>query len=293
MADTFLNERQAQKLFQELLQHLASVFSCSRHVTYLSTVEKSLLLDDDEPSDSRPVFKQKLLGYPEGPLIHQIASYFVLLMTTGLVMSYLSSSYVFRHCPIEHTPPLITFDEKNYHDQRIATVKLVQEQLQGALTLWDRWTVQQKIQMLAEVFRRLRRRGLLDLLQLRRTVGTVDRLPIPRHLLVRACEELYDPSSSLTVCGRALTKHTVRDSTRWWGPATGSDEDKNKNGIRKVKEILDNAVWINIHQLPGAVANLEIRTGDGYGVRFDYDPLRFRGFVEPHQAEGWLNRYKH
>ncbi|KAF7233538.1 hypothetical protein EG68_11086 [Paragonimus skrjabini miyazakii] len=280
MTDIFLTEKQTQRLFKELLQHLALVFSCSRHVTYLSTAEKRLLLDGDETSDSRPVFKQKLLGYPEGPLIHQIASYFVLLMTTG-------------HCPIEHTPPLITFDEKNYHDQRIATVKLVQEQLQGGLTLWEHWRVQQKVQMLAGVFKRLRRRGLLDLLQLRRTVGSVDRLPIPRHLLIRACEELNDPSSPLTVCGRALTKHTARDSTGWWGPATGSDEAKNENGIRKVKEILDNAVWINIHQLPGAVANLEIRIGDGHGVRFDYDPLRFRGFVEPHQTEGWLNRYKH
>ncbi|CAL8090802.1 unnamed protein product [Calicophoron daubneyi] len=190
-------------------------------------------------------------------------------------------------------PDFPVFKEIYGHDERLNTIHWIRDQLAGALTLWDVWEDGRKMYMLSSVLRRLRRRGLLDLLKLRRTVGSTDLLPIPRERLLKTCEQLNDPRSKLTVCARALDKHAVRDSTKFWGETGGTEESKNARALEKVNFLLDNATWINIHQLPGAIPTIEIRIPEGYGVRFDYKPLAFRGFLEPQQEEGWLTRYRH
>ncbi|VDP91948.1 unnamed protein product [Echinostoma caproni] len=93
--------------------------------------------------------------------------------------------------------------------------------MQGALSLWDIFTEEQKILKLANVVSRLRRRGILDLLHMRFTKGSIERLPIPRHRLLQAAEQLHHPNALLTVCARARDKHIVRDSTGRWGEPGG------------------------------------------------------------------------
>ncbi|TGZ70777.1 hypothetical protein CRM22_003000 [Opisthorchis felineus] len=246
---------------------------------FLSDSEKRLLLDGIDCAAS-PVFKREIRGYPQSPLVYHVASFLTMLMLTG-------------HCPTEQTPRYEMFEEGSYHNQRITAIEFVRQELIGAAGLWKQWTVSQKAYKLNHILSRLRRRGFLDLLQLRNTTGSVDRVLVPRHRLIEACQELNNPPSKLTVCGRALDKHTIRDSSGWWGQVSGTEEKKNEDGLNKVNQILDDAMWINIHELPGSIPTLEVRTAQGHGVRFDYEPLRFRGFVEPHQTEGWLNRYRH
>ncbi|VDP90348.1 unnamed protein product [Echinostoma caproni] len=169
----------------------------------------------------------------------------------------------------------------------------IRDELRGAFGLWNYLSRGQKRQKLLSILRRLRRRGLLDLLQIRKTFGSLDHLLIPRHLLLEAADKPLEPGSRLTVCGRARDKHLARDSTGRWGTAAGDDRSKNEAARRMMEEILDLAEWINIHHLPQCTPTLEIRDRDGFGLRFDIEPLRFRGFLEPYTKDGWLTRFKH
>ena len=66
-------------------------------------------------------------------------------------------------------------------------------------------------------------RGVLDLLGIRQTVGSVDVFPPSRETLLSSFVKLHCPPAKLTVGARALTKHHHRDdTTSWWGKATGS-----------------------------------------------------------------------
>jgi hypothetical protein len=60
----------------------------------------------------------------------------------------------------------------------------------------------------------------------------------------------------------------------------------------KIKEILQNVCWNNIHTLGRAstIITVEVRTVDGYGARWDI-PADFRGLVEPQSTD--LNAKKH
>jgi hypothetical protein len=54
----------------------------------------------------------------------------------------------------------------------------------------------------------------------------------------------------------------------------------------KIREILQNVCWINIHTLgrTSTMITVEVRTVDGYGARWDI-PADFRGLVEPQNAD--------
>ena len=115
-------------------------------------------------------------------------------------------------------------------------------------------------------------RGVLDLLSIRQTVGSVDAFPPSRETLLDAFVKPHCPPAKLTVGARALAKHHHRDdTTSWWGKCTGSksctslpfylcvplslslfsgEDEKNKHALQLIYRILDNATWINIHCLP-------------------------------------------
>ncbi|KJE96718.1 hypothetical protein CAOG_06994 [Capsaspora owczarzaki ATCC 30864] len=112
--------------------------------------------------------------------------------------------------------------------------------------------------------------------------------------LLTSFNRLHNPNAKLTVGARALTKHSPRDTTAgWWGTPTGTEMARNIHGMRVVSRILADATWINIHMLPHEIPVLEIRNSDSYGARWSIDGKTFRGFLEPHSKDGFLNGWKH
>lgn len=137
-----------------------------------------------------------------------------------------------------------------------------------------------------------------------------------------------DSASPLTVGARALSKHCHRNSENYWQiEFKGSEQHKNEIANDKLLSMLSDVHWMNYHLLPGHKRVFEIRNRDGYGIRYDVsfagdeeleekekstagddnsilesDRTRvlpaptsvvFRGFLEPHMAEGWLTGWKH
>ncbi|KAL0237959.1 hypothetical protein GEMRC1_012433 [Eukaryota sp. GEM-RC1] len=119
-------------------------------------------------------------------------------------------------------------------------------------------------------------------------------LPPSRDELISVCCTPHK-NSLLTVCGRALTKHHARDSSKsFWNSVKGNEHDKNTNGLRAVNRILNEATWSNIHEISGRHLVLEVRTHLGYGARWKLLPeLEFRGFVEPMHKANPKFQYRH
>ena len=88
----------------------------------------------------------------------------------------------------------------------------------------------------------------------------------------------------LTVGARAMTKHIQRKSGDFWGTVEGlNEQQRNENANFKIKSMLNEVIWINIHTLSKTTSYqviLEVRNGQGYGARWDcnYD---FKGLIEP------------
>lgn len=107
--------------------------------------------------------------------------------------------------------------------------------LEGAYSKWDFWSDDEKKSFLVETLQvnlkykfwkwlqALGARGVLDLLSVRQTVGSVDAFPPSRETLLDAFVKPHCPRAKLTVGARALAKHHHRDdTTSWWGKCTGS-----------------------------------------------------------------------
>ena len=140
-------------------------------------------------------------------------------------------------------------------------------------------------------------KGVMALLGMRRSHKSVDMLPPPRCIMLRAFTALHRPKPnakhSITVGARALTKHAHRSSEEWWGVMKGSDSTKNTLARAKVLEVLDGATWLNIHMLPHDVPVVEVRVLDGYGARWGADGGDFRGFLEPQMPDGHEKGWRH
>jgi len=138
-------------------------------------------------------------------------------------------------------------------------------------------------------------RGILTLLGIICTLGSIDRFPPSRARLVRAFNIPHNGTEILSTGARALTKHFHRSLIRWWGDfSKGSDVEKNARANRVLRTLLTGAVWINVHSLPPHhLPVLEIRTHEGYGARWTADGKFFRGFLEPHTADGHEKGWKH
>jgi len=137
--------------------------------------------------------------------------------------------------------------------------------------------------------------GIVSLFGMRVTQGTIPRLPLSRRTLLASFELPHKPQakSILTTGARAYTKHAHRSSERWWGEAKGPEAEKNAKARQVVELILNNAVWVNVHELPGDLPIMEVRTLEGYGVRWLADGSQFRGFLEPHAVDGHERQWRH
>jgi len=159
---------------------------------------------------------------------------------------------------------------------------------------WTEITDTEKSCQLTSVIRILGTRGLLDLLNIRHTQGSVNIFPPSIETLLESFNEKHKPTANLTVGARALSKHCHRDMTsEWWGACTGSEQLKNEHAEAVVMRILGDASWINIHKLPHDLKVIEVRCAEGYGARWSHDGKVFRGFLEPQMEDGHAAGWKH
>jgi hypothetical protein len=144
-----------------------------------------------------------------------------------------------------------------------------------------------------EALKYLGERGVLSLLGLVCTSGSVEILPPCQHTLMQAFREPQRPHMKLTVGARALAKHCHRGSDAWWGQCTGPEATKNRLAEEKVAFIIRNAVWVNMHSLPPDLPVLELRVLSGYGARWLADGSKFRGFLEAYMPDGHEKGWRH
>ena len=151
-----------------------------------------------------------------------------------------------------------------------------------------------KKELILQILENLKLRGILDLLGMKQTVGSVNTLPPSLTTLWDSFKRKHRPNAGLSCGARALSKHCHRDSTsQWWGTSTGSESNKNDHADRVLDKILTDATWINIHMLPHDLKVLEVRNQLGYGARWSYDGTLFRGFLEPQMVDGHTVGWKH
>ncbi|XP_063446169.1 uncharacterized protein LOC134725866 [Mytilus trossulus] len=239
----------------------------------------TLLVDDK----SSPVPRETIVGYPTYPLYREIGN---------MLYQWLEN----KECPVVNLPKYELLDEKVYVESRTATFATITPMLNGMTSLWDHWGEEERKYRIRSILTLLEKRGMLDLLGIRKTVGTKEILPCSRKVLEDCFTAKHSPDSSskLSVGARALAKHSHRDmSTSWWGVCTGTEEAKNEHALKIMNKILDNATWLNTHWLPQDIIILEARHTEGYGARWTADGSSFRGFLEPQMEGGHDAGWKH
>lgn len=159
---------------------------------------------------------------------------------------------------------------------------------------WNELDLQSKTRAVVIVIKKLGARGLLSLLGVRHTVGSIESFPPDKSIIIEAFNKKHKQGANLTVGARALSKHVHRDqSNGWWGELKGSEQAKNEQSLKILNRILNDAAWINIHSLPGELKVLEVRGSGGYGARWTHDGKHFRGFLEPQMADGHALKWRH
>jgi hypothetical protein len=137
--------------------------------------------------------------------------------------------------------------------------------------------------------------GIHILCGLRRTAGSDTSLfPPSTPDLHRAFVECHK-GQPLTVGGRAFSKHSIRDSARFWGYCQGPNDFINEEGLKCLNRVVLNGVWNNVFVLPHDAKAYEIRVPQGYGARWEFKQggIAFRGFVEPMMEGGHEKRWRH
>lgn len=122
---------------------------------------------------------------------------------------------------------------------------------------------------------------LLLLLGQRRTSATLldgTGLPPSRTQLISSATKIH--AQHLSVCGRALAKHTHRNTNSFWGIINGNDKNKSQLALAKVEYILDNQTWWNVFFHYKHQAVFEARVASGHGVRWANGGAEFIGFLE-------------
>ncbi|PAA77505.1 hypothetical protein BOX15_Mlig008240g2 [Macrostomum lignano] len=251
---------------------------------FLSEKDVEVLLHTDSQVSplEHPMADEPTFCYPYSPLYLKIAAQLLKWTKNGS-----------SEC--QNLPKFYMLEENEYVEERNRKFSDLNEEMKGMPTLWSDWTEDERIFKIRSIILRLGgKRGLMDLLTVRCTTGTILQFPAPRSRLMAAFDAPCNDKSSLTQGARALTKHFHRDQkASFWGVASGTEAEKNEHARSVVLKIIDSAAWINIHQLPGQLPIMEVRHPGGYGARWDPNGETFRGFLEPMQPEGWLNKYRH
>ncbi|XP_022801814.1 uncharacterized protein LOC111339424 [Stylophora pistillata] len=217
--------------------------------------------------------------YPRYPLYLEISKKLYQWMTTG---NFPAKS---QSCG--------SLSEEDFTEERKEISEKIWLLLSSLNDSWTEISDKEKCQQFSSILKFLGVRGLLDLLNIRRTQGSVDIFPSPVEVLIESFNKKHRPNANLTVGARALSKHCHRDSSEWWGVCAGSEQVKNEHANTVVMRILEDASWINIHCLPHGLKVIEVRCIEGYGARWSYDGKVFRGFLEPQMEDGHAVGWKH
>ena len=119
--------------------------------------------------------------------------------------------------------------------------------------------------------------------------------------LTRKKREILVSRGSLSVGARAFMKHAHRGTEGFWNRRlghsfVGGDSVKNDSAQAVLEDILSDAVWGNLHSLPGGLLTFEIRIPQGYGARWTIgkdNDLQFRGLLEPQMNDGHDKHWRH
>lgn len=129
---------------------------------------------------------------------------------------------------------------------------------------------------------------ILVLLGQRRTPASITdirALPPSRRPLLAAAHRLHGEGDSLTVAGRALTKHVPRSTEAFWGEVRGPTAVKNERAGQLLDRILDQATWWNVFGHFQHETVYEVRVPTGHGARWGREGEEFIGFLEPFDEE--------
>mmetsp|Transcript_38115 Transcript_38115/g.61719 ORF Transcript_38115/g.61719 Transcript_38115/m.61719 type:complete len:267 (-) Transcript_38115:625-1425(-) len=216
-------------------------------------------------------------GYPLKPYVRLIAHR----------LYEWSSRCVYDDTPPSPPPPITGLLEvPEFH----SSLALVWSSLCIFASRWNDFVPEQSM---LNLLRSIGPRGVLTILGLRQTKGSTCTLPPARELLIQSFNLPSGPKEPLTVGARAWTKHYHRSSDGWWGKPKGNDVAKNIQATEVLNRILHDAVWVNLHLLPGELEMVEVRTVEGYGARWTADGLQFRGFLEPTTTDGHEKGWRH
>lgn len=107
-------------------------------------------------------------------------------------------------------------------------------------------------------------------------------LPPKDEDLIHTFQEPYN--AQITIGVRAWEKHIGRTGD-FWGKLKGSPHERATAALKKVEHLLANATWWNVygHYKHGRV--YETRNKEGYGLRWQLEPLVFIGMVEPFKKD--------
>jgi hypothetical protein len=206
------------------------------------------------------------------PLFHSIADRLIAYRRTGTFPSPIPYS----HIKSDNTKPL---NDSFFHTHRA---------LLDSLDLYSSAHLQYFLQVIGLT-------GVHLLCGLRTTTGSNKSLfPPSTEELFAAFNERHK-GQPLTVGGRALSKHAVRDSSRFWGVCTGTNDFINEEAMACLVRIIEHCVWNNVFVLPHGLMAYEVRIGQGYGARWEFHQagITFRGFVEPPMEDGHLKKWRH
>lgn len=98
-------------------------------------------------------------------------------------------------------------------------VKELNPQVVDMITHWGSESIERRKERVRNLLERLKLRGVLTLLRVRKTKGSADLLPPGCGQLLSSfhAQHSYRDGVTLTVGGRAFSKHALRARDGWWG----------------------------------------------------------------------------
>lgn len=268
---------QFSKLVYDVLHEYSGCILSKETVQGLLKLEKDSSLSSK--NNETPSCKSTSSGYPTYPLYEGISR----TLYDWMISSKCEPYYSTKRSELPNECRKLT-EERIMYD-------FVNEKLNSCLLAGDNWT---RKELIVEILENIGLRGILDLLGMKRTVGSVDMLPPSLSVLWESFKRKHKSNAMLSCGARALSKHCHRDCThQWWGSSTGSESNKNEHANQVLDQILFDATWINIHLLPHDIKVLEVRNKLGYGARWSYDGMSFRGFLEPQMSGGHSVGWRH
>ncbi|ELU15712.1 hypothetical protein CAPTEDRAFT_201130 [Capitella teleta] len=223
----------------------------------VSTLQSQI---DSEPHE----IKDGICGYPGEPLYAQLAAIFHLWAETG-------------QCPLNDLPSLELLDERSYVEERSHLIHAISPQMQRLKSSWRSFTERERVDLMLVILTTLGRRGLMDLLGLRKTVGSIDAWPPARSRL----EETFNAKHKYILSERwseGVVESTAIEMRLLLGGDTAQDNQESQN--LKITPQHDQRI-------------LEVRQENGYGARWSADGRHFRGFLEPQMVDGHDVGWRH